>query len=220
MLAGLPLRAQDSSPSPSPDEKKKEKEKVTLLDGNTLFGRVEMTDDYTLRITSDSGLMKIPVALLGEKDFKKYTSDKDRSKDGRLWSERKDALEEADQKQDGREQENEKGQKPAGDNAFEIQLKEIAVFQPAIDAYEKMLSSKKTEKSEKEKGDKDRETARAGQEDPPFIPLFSQPNGTLPAGLNAIGGYVEPITSIGGNALDATGGAAVGLPSAPSIPTP
>lgn len=219
VLAGHPARAQMPTPTPPPieeedKEKEDKKESIVLLDGKTLFGKVEMTDDYTLRVTHDSGLMKIPLALLGEKDFKKYSSKKDRSNDGRLWSERKDALEKEEKKDAGRD----KDEKVGGDT-FEIQLKEIAIFQPAIDAYQKLLSDKK---SSKENPAKDGETAKNAKknttdDDPPFIPLFSQPSvaSQLPGPLNAVGGYVQPLTTIGAGAIDATAGAGVGLPTAP-----
>jgi len=215
VLAGAPARAQMPTPPPPPidDEEKQsdKKDSILLLDGKTLFGRIEMTDDYTLRISNDSGLMKIPLALLGEKDFKKYTSQKDRSNDGRLWSERKDALEKENAKESASNKKSRTNS--AGDNAFEIQLKELAVFQPAIDAYQQLLGDKKSAKSDGKQGDK-----TASKDDPPFIPLFSQPSaGQLPGPLNAVSGYLEPVTSVGGTAVDATAGAGIGLPS---VPTP
>ncbi|MET0252940.1 MAG: hypothetical protein ABW214_02795, partial [Terrimicrobiaceae bacterium] len=64
---------------------KAEKSTVKKLDGTRLFGFVEVTDDYTIRITNDSGITRLPITQLGDADFQKYGFQKDRSKDGRLW---------------------------------------------------------------------------------------------------------------------------------------
>ena len=72
---------------------KPEKSSVTTLKGTKFFGIVEVTDDYTIRVSNDSGVTRLPISQLGDADFKKYGLNKDRSKDGRLWYERKEALE-------------------------------------------------------------------------------------------------------------------------------
>ena len=82
---------------------KDEKNTVKKLDGTKLFGFVEITDDYTIRITNDSGITRLPIAQLSDADFQKYGFQKDRTKDGRFWYERKEALKssEEDPKSDG-----------------------------------------------------------------------------------------------------------------------
>ncbi len=65
---------------------------VKKLDGTKLFGFVEITDDYTIRITNESGIARLPIAQLSEADFQKYGFRKNRSQDGRFWYERKEAL--------------------------------------------------------------------------------------------------------------------------------
>jgi hypothetical protein len=94
----------------TPDAKKTQ---VTKIDGSKVFGLVEITDDYTIKISSDSGIQKIPLALLGEKDFRKYGFSKDRSKDGRFWSERKDALEATKGDETAKEEDGAKKSDPA-----------------------------------------------------------------------------------------------------------
>ena len=81
-----PLQAQtDNNPAP-------QKGAVTKLDGTKYFGLVEVTDDYTIRITNDAGISRLPITQLVDTDFQKYGFQKDRSKDGRFWYERKEAL--------------------------------------------------------------------------------------------------------------------------------
>ena len=65
---------------------------VKKLDGTKLFGFIEITDDYTIRMTNDLGIARLPIAQLSEADFQKYGFRKNRSKDGRFWYERKEAL--------------------------------------------------------------------------------------------------------------------------------
>ena len=109
---------------------------------NKLFGFVEITDDYTIRITSDSGIIRLPIAQLGDADFQKYGFQKDRSKDGRFWHERREALK--DSKEDPKSEKEASGEK----SIAEIRLAEISVFQPFIAAYEKTLAPpKSTEKA-------------------------------------------------------------------------
>jgi hypothetical protein len=111
---------------------------VTKLNGQKSFGVIEITDDYTIRVTSDTGLQKIPIAMLGESDFRKLGFNQDRSKDGRFWSERQDALE-TEKNSDA------KPGAPKKDNAaLELRLAEVAAFQPLIDAYEKSVADQKS----------------------------------------------------------------------------
>ena len=93
----LPLLAQTEDVAKPP---KPEKSSVTTLNGTKFFGLIEVTDDYTIRVSNDSGITRLPIAQLGDADFEKYGLNKDRSKDGRLWYERKEALE--DSKTDNR----------------------------------------------------------------------------------------------------------------------
>ena len=121
---------------------KAKKRTVKQLDGSKLFGFVEITDDYTIRITNDSGIIRLPIAELGDTDFQKYGFKKDRSKDGRFWYERKEALKEA--KEDPK---SEKEAKSGEKSNAEIRLAEISAFQPFIAAYEKTLAPQNSEKS-------------------------------------------------------------------------
>ena len=176
----LPLIAQDG--------KEKEQE-VTKLDGTKVLGIVEITDDYTIRISSDSGLQKIPLALLSQKDFEKYSQTKDRSQDGRLWSERKSALEDSKSKDKN---------KPAD---IEIRLGEIAAFQPIIDAYEKSLADKK--KSPSTTDEKSRTGSNGSTASQPIQSLFSGPGTTLGGipGAEAVGSVIAPAVSAGAGAV-------------------
>jgi hypothetical protein len=179
---------------------KSEKTSVTKLDGTKLFGMVEVTDDYTIRISSDSGITRLPIAQLGDADFKKYGLNKDRSKDGRFWHERKEALEES--QEDGQSS---KDSKSEGSSPVEIRLGQIAAFQPVIAAYEKTLGSKKSDKSDKATasktpGDKPDTSDKPEASDTPFTPLFSQPG--------MAGSIAEPFTGFGSSALQPVSGAA------------
>src|SRR5690606_22443336 len=122
------LPAQDTPSQEPPAE-------VTKLDGTKIFGIVEITDDYTIRIRSDSGIQNLPIALLGETDFRKYGLKKDRSQDGRLWSERQTALEE------------EKETHPQKAAAIEFRLTELAPLQPVIAAYESLNPPKPADRN-------------------------------------------------------------------------
>jgi hypothetical protein len=212
----VPLYSQTDETTKS---SKPEKTSVTKLDGTKLFGLVEITDDYTIRISNDSGITRLPIAQLGDADFKKYGLNQDRSKDGRLWYERKEALEDSknDSQDDGQ---SDKHAKSEGGSAVEIRLGEIAAFQPVIAAYEKTLGSKKSDKaaSTKASGEKS-ETS-----DTSFTPLFSQPGmaGGLAEPFTGFGtSALQPITGAASSATSATGviqsaaGAATSLPSAP-----
>jgi len=177
-VLALPLAAQEDKGKP---------QEVTKLNGAKILGLVEITDDYTIRISSDSGLQKIPIALLSQKDFEKYSGTKDRSQDGRLWSERKHALEDSQSK----------GQEKPAD--IEIRLGEIAAFQPLIDTYEKTLADKKSTTSSQE-------SPTASQTASPIEPmqsLFSGPGTTLGGvpGAEAIGSTITPAVSAGAGAV-------------------
>ena len=45
---------------------------MKALDGTKLFRLVEVTDDYTIRIRSVSGIIRFSVAQLGDTDFHNY----------------------------------------------------------------------------------------------------------------------------------------------------
>jgi hypothetical protein len=49
---------------------KTKKRTVKQLDGKKLFGFVEVTDDYTIRVSNDWGI-RLPIAELGDADFRK-----------------------------------------------------------------------------------------------------------------------------------------------------
>ena len=187
----VPLYAQTDDAAKSP---KPEKTSVKTLNGTNFFGIVEVTDDYTIRVSNDSGITRLPIAQLGDADFKKYGLNKDRSKDGRLWYERKEALE--DSKADNRSA---KDSKSNGSSLVEIRLGEIAAFQPVIAAYEKTLGSKKSEKSAAGSTNPAEKTSGS---DTPFTPMFSQPGMT--------GSLAEPFTGLGSSALQPISGAASG----------
>ena len=128
--------------------KKTEKNAVTKLDGTKLFGFIEVTDDYTIRISNDSGITRLPIAQLGDADFQKYGFQKDRSKDGRFWYERKEALQSSQEDHHPQRIRNPMADQKSGERSpVEIRLGEIAAFQPFIAAYEKTLASKSSEKS-------------------------------------------------------------------------
>jgi hypothetical protein len=188
LLLCAPLFAQTNEPTNPP---KPEKTSVTKLDGTKLFGIVEITDDYTIRISNDSGITRLPIVQLGDADFTKYGLNKDRSKDGRLWYERREALEESQ-----KEGQASKDSKSDGTSPIEIRLGQIAAFQPVIAAYEKTLGSKKAEKpaASKDPGEKKESS------DTSFTPMFSQPG--------MAGSLAQPFTGFGSSALQPVSGAA------------
>jgi hypothetical protein len=216
LLAAGSALAQTHTPNPAGISSTSKKEKVTKLDGTSFLGIVTLTDDYTLKISNDAGIFKVPLALLGESDFKKYTGGKDRSGDGKLWSERKEALE------NQKEENSEGGSKNTGatdNSAIEIQLGEIAVFQPVISVYEATLGNKtdtaKSSASEKQEGESENGGTQSANDANP-VRLFSGPGaGGLP--YNGIGSsVVQPVMSVGGSVLQSAGGV---VPSAPvSVP--
>jgi len=172
-----------------------EPKQVTKLDGTKIFGLVEVTDDYTLRIRSDSGIQNIPIALLGEKDFRKYGFSKDRTKDGRLWSERKEALEsekdEKDEKDDSKKNE-------SGD--IEIRLSELAPFQPLIAAYESLKPPKAAEKEKDPKGEEEAKPPEKSSS----LQMFTGPGSLnipdVPFGSGAAGTVIQPASSAASSA--------------------
>lgn len=197
----IPLGAMAEDPSAPQNPKP---EKVTKLNGVSLFGIVEVTDDYTVRVKSDTGIQKVPIAQLGDGDFKKFGFKKDRSQDGKFWSERQDAL----------KKEKETNSNEQDDAAIEIKLTEIAPFQPLIDAYEKSLANKKAdEASQARKKDQANET--------PGRSLFSKTGipgmGNQPF-TGMAGSAVQPAASAGATAVQSAAGVTGvmgGLPTAP-----
>ena len=174
---------------------KAKKSTVKELNGTKFFGFVEITDDYTIRITNDSGIGRLPIARLSDADFQKYGFQKDRSKDGRFWYERKEALKSSEE--DPKLQKNAKSDQKS---VTEIRLAEISAFQPFIAAYEKTLASKSSERSTA--------TSKPGENletsDVPFRPMFSEP------GLG--GPLLQAWPSLSRSAIQSTPGAS-GLPS-------
>jgi hypothetical protein len=223
LTAGFAVAQTPQSPA-NPDssdvsDAPKKKEKVTKLDGTSILGIVTLTDDYTLKISNDSGIFNVPLALLGEKDFKKFTSGKDRSQDGKLWSERQDALE--NQKEENSKEGGSQKKGATDNSAIEIQLSEIAVFQPVISVYESTLGGvgKTAKSSDSQKTEGEDGAEKNSTEDAKPVRLFSGPGGGgIP--YNGIGsGLVEPVMSVGGSVLQSAGGvvpsAPVGVPGAP-----
>ena len=203
--------AENPEPPDAPSPSKKT-QKVTKLDGTTLFGIVTLTDDYTLKISNESGIFNVPLALLGEKDFKKFIAGKDRSRDGRLWSERQDALE---KQKEANEKEGGSRNKAATDNSsIEIQLSEIAVFQPVITAYEATLGNRLQAAGTSASG-KEATDGKKSSDDTRPVRLFSGPSAnSLPySGVGS--GLVDPVISAGTSVLQPAGG----VPSVPvSVP--
>ena len=198
MASCASLQAQSDSNAATP-----QKQAVTKLDGTKYFGFVEVTDDYTIRISNDAGITRLPIAELGDADFQKYGFQKDRSKDGRFWYERKEALKDSTE-----------STQPAPTNAsedpkapIEIRLSEISALQPLISAYEKTLAPKKSEQpttpSEPE--------MRPDSSDEPFRPMFSEPG---------LGGPLPQPFSSGAPPLQSLSGFQPSLPaSGPTIPS-
>jgi hypothetical protein len=210
---------------------KPQKGEVTKLDGTKYFGFVEVTDDYTIRVTNDSGIMRLPIAQLEDNDFRKYGFQKDRGKDGRFWYERKEAIQSTETtpnptgtnpdaiaknpdsvaKNPDSDDNSESQSKPIA----EIRLSEIAAFQPLIAAYEKTLASKESKKSALPSKPQD----KTDTSDVPFRPLFSEPGlgGPLPQpfslGGSSVSGLQTPVS--GGSDIIQSATGAAGLPSPP-----
>jgi hypothetical protein len=153
---------------------------VKKLDGAKLFGFVEVTDDYTIRITNDWGIARLPIAQLSDADFQKYGFKKDRSRDGRFWYERREALRSSEE--DAKPQKNAKSDQKS---VAEIRLAEISAFQPFIAAYERTLAAKSSERPTT--GNKPGEKPETY--DVPFRPMFSEPGlgGSLPKAWPSLG---------------------------------
>ena len=195
VLQSQTITSQDAAKQAGSSAKAK-KRTVKQLDGTKFYGLVELSDDYTIRVTNDWGIVRLPIAELDDADFQRYGFKKDRSKDGRFWYERKEALEEAEQ--------NPKSKKANSreKSGVEIRLAEISAFQPLIAAYEKTLAAKESEKLS---------TAYIAEEktEPPtipFRPMFSQPS---------FGGPLAHTLSSAGNSGIKPVAGAVGLPSSP-----
>lgn len=85
--ASLCLAQQPSVPSSAATP-----EKVQTEDGRSFLGIVTIKDNYTILISTDTGLTNLPIAALKGDSWKKYSKDDVRSGDGRFWSERQDSL--------------------------------------------------------------------------------------------------------------------------------
>jgi hypothetical protein len=218
MALSAPLQAQTDNSTPaakqSDNSSKPQKSAVTKLNGTKLFGIVEITDDYTIRITSDSGITRLPIAQLGDADFQKYGFQKDRSKDGRFWYERKEALKSSEEDPESKKNATSDGQAP-----IEIRLSEISAFQPFIAAYEKTVASKNSEKSTAAS----KPDATTSGSDTPFRPMFSEPGlgGPLPQPLSGLSSSpMQPPSAIqpavpGGTQIIQSAAGSTGLPSPP-----
>lgn len=222
-----------SGDTPPPPDNSKPQE-VKKLDGTKFLGLVEITDDYTIRVRSDSGIIKIPMAMLGESDFKKYGFQTDRSKDGKFWYDRKEALEGQGQGQEGQQgqpnqppgqQPQQKKESSSSDGTFmEIRLGELAPFQPLIDAYEKTLADKKTNDSGNadgsEQGKEGADTVTSAGSGSKFPPLFSQPGinnlGSVPFTGGLGDALVAPAVSAGSTVINS----ATSLGGAPPVTPP
>lgn len=215
LTVGL-LHAAENTPStpdtPSPDKK----QEVKKLDGTKLFGFIEITDDYTIRIKSDSGIKNIPIASLAEKDFRKYGLIKDRSTDGKLWSQRKDALEEQKSEDDEAKS---KGQKSESSSDIEIRLADLAPLQPLISAYESLNPKKDSSEDKKDEKSKD-PTKQAGtdSEKSSTLHMFSGPGSlnlpNVPFASSAAETVISPATS----AASTLTGVVPSMPITPSAP--
>jgi hypothetical protein len=228
MAFGASLQSQvDSSSSAAAQNgstAKPPKSEVTKLDGTKHVGFVEITDDYTIRITNDSGITRLPIAQLGDTDFQKYGFQKDREKDGRFWYERKEALQSAEANPNSTETDPNPAEKKANSAETsesqskaiaEIRLSEISAFQPLIAAYEKTLASKEGKKP----ASADKLNEKTETSDVPFKPLFSEPGlgGPLPQpfslGGPSVSGLQTPVS--GGSDIIRSATGAAGLPSPP-----
>jgi hypothetical protein len=190
-LQSQTITSQDAAKQAGSSAKAK-KRTVKQLDGTKFYGLVELTDDYTIRVTNDWGIVRLPIAELDDADFQRYGFKRDRSKDGRFWYERKEALKESEQ--------NPKSKKANSreKSGVEIRLAEISAFQPLIAAYEKTLAAKESEKLSA--------AYSAEEKTAPFRPMFSQPS---------FGGQLaQTLSSAGNSGIKPVAGAA-GLPSSP-----
>ncbi len=141
---------------------------------NKTFGFVEITDDYTIRMTNDSGIARLPIAQLSEADFQKYGFRKNRSKDGRFWYERKEALKSSQE-----------GPKPKNNTKSES-VAEIRSPKCGISALHRGLQKTLASKSEAVANSPGEESEIS---DVPFSPMFSEPGlgGPLPQAWPSLG---------------------------------
>ena len=176
------LHAEDKLPTPAG------KQEVIKLDGTKFLGIVEVTDDYTVRIQSDSGIQNIPIALLGDRDFRKFGLNKDRTQDGRLWSERKTALEE----------EKKTPSKNSTAAAIEIRLAEVAPFQPVIELYESAKPKSTVSQNKSASEDTEKGTNSTGESS--TLHMFTGPGSlnlpSVPFASGAAQTVISPATSI------------------------
>jgi len=127
-----------------------------------------------------------------------------------------DALE--DQKEEN-SKEGTKNKSATDNSAIEIQLGEIAVFQPVISVYEATLGNKTAKSSDSDKKQEGEGGDKKSSEDLSPVRLFSGPGaGGIP--YNGIGsGLAQPVMSVGSSVLQSAGGAVpsapVGIPGAP-----
>jgi hypothetical protein len=158
---------------------------IKKLDGTKFFGFVEVTDDYTIRITNDWGIARLPITQLSNADFRKYGFKKDRSRDGRFWYERKEALKSS---QDDRE--SAQTAKSQQKSVTEIRLAEVSAFQPLIAAYEKTLASQSSKRSTTV--NKPGEKPKTSEVE--FRPMFSESGlgGSLPKVWPSLGASAIP----------------------------
>lgn len=208
--SGSDSSSSNNNNSSSKDDKKPHT--IFLLDGSALFGKVELTDDYTLKVSSDSGIQKIPLALLGQSDFKKYGFSKDRSKDGKFWSDRNDAVNDQQKKDDS------KGNKDSGDSSqLQVSLTEILPFQGLISSYKKDNPKKDDSSGSDQKDKTASNSGSGGGQGLPFQPLFSQPGmSSLPtAPLNGLGSGGGLPSAPGTSLLPSPTGGLPGLPTSP-----
>ncbi len=184
MMLSAPLQSQTNNSS------KAEKNTVTTLDGTKRSGFIKVTDDYTIRITNDSGITRLPIAQLGESDFQEYGFRKTRATDGRFWYERKEALKSSEE--DARSKADAQFR---GKSSVETRLTEISAFQPFITAYEKSLASKKSDQSTATS----RPAEKTDTYDVPLRPMFSEPGlgGPLPQPFSVSGLAIQSATGEG-----------------------
>ena len=137
VLQSQTITSQDAAKQAGSSAKAK-KRTVKQLDGTKFYGLVELSDDYTIRVTNDWGTVRLPIAELDDADFQRYGFKKDRSKD--------EIFVRAREFEETRQNTNRKRQNSREKSGVEIRLAEISAFQPLIAAYEKILAAKESEK--------------------------------------------------------------------------
>ena len=157
------------------------------LDGTKRSGFIKVMDDYTIRITNDSGITGLPIAQLGESDFQEYGYRKSRATDGRFWYERKEALISSEEDARSKADAQFRGKSP-----LETRLTEISAFQPFITAYEKSLSFRKSDQSTATSLPRE----KTDTYDVPFRPMLSEPSlgGPLPQPFSVSGLAIQSVT--------------------------